>query len=200
MLMFNYITPVMHTDSTGYFWNLVIGTTIGAAVGFTLSIASQMIAGSEIDWGLVMVATGAGAISGLISSTGIGMVGSGAVGGLLGGAQDAAAQLIGNNGDFGDLDYISIGISAGIGCVAGLIAGSGYQKTSSYQMKVELYNLRLLNTAFPSSNYASQINGILRNIGSQTTRDVIGVGKSYLVGSGFAAGMEYIKKEVLQFD
>jgi hypothetical protein len=190
----------MYTDSTGYFWNLIIGTVIGAAVGFTLSVASQMIAGDEIDWGLVMVATGADAISGLIASTGIGMIGSGVAGGMLGGAQDAAAQLIGNNGDFGGLDYTSIGISAGIGCVAGLIAGSGYQKSNTYQMKVELDNLRLINTAFPSSGTASQINGILGRIGAQATRDVIGVGKSYFAGAAFAGMSEYIKKEVLQFD
>ncbi len=118
------MTPVMFTDSTGYFWNLVAGAAIGAAVGFTFSVVSQLITSGSVDWGLVAVATGAGAISGLIASTGIGLIGSGIAGGLLGGAHDATTQLIGNKGDFGDLDYASIGISAGIGFIAGLIAGS----------------------------------------------------------------------------
>jgi len=200
MLISNYITPVMYTDSTGYFWNLVVGTVIGAAVGFTLSVILQMLSTGSVDWGLAAVALGAGAISGLIASTGIGMFGSGVAGGLLGGVQDAASQLILNNGDFTNLDYISIGVSAGIGFAAGLMSGAGFKQSKAYRMKLELDDLRIYNTFLPNNGTASQISNILSDIGKQTLRDTSDLTIHYLGASGFAATAEGGKGWVLQFD
>ena len=150
--------------------------------------------------GTCSCATGAGAISGLIASTGIGMFGSGVAGGLLGGVQDAASQLILNNGDFTDLDYMSIGVSAGIGFVAGLISGDGFKQTKSYRMKLELDDLSIYNTFLPNNGTASQISNILSDIGMQTFRDTRDITIQYLGASGFAAIAEGGKGWVLQFD
>ncbi len=192
--------PVMYSDISGYFWNLAIGAFIGAAVGFTFSVGSQMIAGGEINWGLVMVATGAGAVSGLIASTGIGVIGSGIAGGVLGGAQDTASQLVMNGGCLEELDFLSIGVSTGIGIVAGLISGSGYQNRSSYHMKVEIDNLRLINTVLPDSGVASQINNILGKIGYQTVKDVAGTSTRYIGAGLSSAYFEYEKVKRLAYD
>jgi len=190
----------MYTDSTGYFWNLAVGTVIGAAVGFTLSVTSQLLSSGSVNWGLVAVATCTGAISGLIASTGIGVIGAGVAGGVLGGAQDAASQLIMNDGNFSNLDYTSIGISAGIGFASGLISGTGFKQTKGYGMKLELDDLIISNTFLPSSNTASQINSILSGIGSQTMKDISKNSAKYFGAVVFATYFEYEKAKRLAYD
>jgi len=185
--------PVMYTDSDGYFWNLIVGTAIGAAVGSVSSIALQLLTTGGIDYRQVLLAACTGAISGFIASTGIGMIGSSYAGFLIGGLQDTASQLIANGGDFDSFNVGSILFSAGIGGFAGLISGGGYQTSKAYQMTVDLGDLQLLNGMMPSAQLTQQISSIVNNVGRQAIRDFGIVSLRYGLSVGVASSLHYVK-------
>ena len=74
--MFAYCgnNPVTRADSSGNFWNIVIGAAVGALVsGITTAIDSYVTTGS-VDWGKVGISAAVGAISGGIAATGLGAI------------------------------------------------------------------------------------------------------------------------------
>ena len=74
--MFAYCenNPVMRTDETGEFWNVVIGAAVGGIIsGLVAGITSYRQNGS-VDWASVAINFGVGAISGAIAATGLSAV------------------------------------------------------------------------------------------------------------------------------
>ena len=69
----------MYVDPSGHWIHLAIGAAIGGLVAATVSVAGQLIENkgdfSKIDGVKVLTATVAGAVSGLVASTGVGLVG-----------------------------------------------------------------------------------------------------------------------------
>jgi RHS repeat-associated protein len=85
--------PVMRVDHGGDFW-MLIGAAVGAVVGGAVSAISQYATTGTVNWGVVGVNAAAGAISGALASTGIGLVASVGINSALGGATYAAEQAV----------------------------------------------------------------------------------------------------------
>ena len=75
--MFAYCgnNPVIRTDDSGDFWNIVIGAVVGAVISAASEIVSQVInhvaTGEDIDWGAVATSAIGGAVyGGVMAATG----------------------------------------------------------------------------------------------------------------------------------
>ena len=111
---------VMRMDCDGDFW-MLIGAAVGTAISFAVSAASQYATTGKINWGIVGVNAAAGAISGALASTGIGLVASIGINAALGGGTYVAEQAItGEKITFGGV--ITSTVAGGIG---GAIGGKG---------------------------------------------------------------------------
>ena len=62
--------PVMREDRDGEFWHVLIGTAVGAAVGFISSVVFQKIGEGKVDWEEAGIDAATGAITGFASSMG----------------------------------------------------------------------------------------------------------------------------------
>ena len=118
----------MFVDPTGHFaiTALVVGVLLGAALGAAGSIVSQAASNdwnwNEVNPAKVALDTTVGAISGLVATTGISLVGSVIFGGALAGVQSIAEDLLINHSE---VDWLKLGTSIVVGGVGGLISGSG---------------------------------------------------------------------------
>ena len=110
----------MRVDHGGDFW-MLIGAAVGAVVGGTVSAFSQFATTGQVNWGVVGVNAAAGAISGALASTGIGLVASVGINAALGGGTYAAEQAIkGEKITLGGV--VASTVAGGIG---GAIGGKG---------------------------------------------------------------------------
>ena len=185
--------PIMRVDEEGNFWNLIAGAAIGAIIGAATSVVVQLVTTGEVKIEQVLLSAGTGAVSGFLASTGIGIIGSGIAGTIIGGTQDIASQLITNGGDIEKLDLLSVAISAGIGGIAGLMSGKGFQTTKTHEMKTAMINLKYTNTAMPSTSVAQQISSLANNLGKQATSDFLKTSVRYIASTGFASSLHILK-------
>lgn len=185
-------TPVIRVDEEGNFWNLIAGAAIGAIIGAVSSVVVQLVTTDEMKIEQVLLSAGTGAISGFLASTGIGIAGSGIAGTILGGSQDIASQLMSNGGDIEKLDLLSVAISAGIGGIAGLMSGKGFQTTKAHDMKTTMINLKYTNS-LPSASVAQQISYLGHNYGKQATSDFLKTSIRYTASTGFASSLHILK-------
>ena len=112
--------PIMRVDYIGDFW-MLIGGAIGALVGGAVSAVSQYVTTGKIDWRVVGVNAAAGAISGAIASTGVGLYASIGINAVLGGGTYVAEQVI-------KREKITVGgviVSTASGVISGIIGGKG---------------------------------------------------------------------------
>ncbi len=141
--------PVMRTDASGNAWwdwlfavfvfvFLVVGAIFtggilgaafaGAAIGAGLSLATQGInsalTGADFSWGQFFLDIGVGMVTGAIGASGISRLGSFFVGIAIGGLSDIGSQLISGK-SFGEINWLSVGVSAVVGGLAGLAGGAG---------------------------------------------------------------------------
>ena len=122
----------MRTDSSGQFWNLIIGAIVGAVVGTAVAIVTQIMDEDAPDitsgefWGHVAVSAGSGAITGGLAASDVGLagqVGVNAAVGMLGGLIDTG---IDDKGDTSFATYMANALEgAFIGTVAGFVGGKG---------------------------------------------------------------------------
>ena len=105
----------------------MIGLAIGATVGAASSVVTQGLQNgwSNINAKKVLFDGLMGGVSGLISASGIGAVGSMIAGVATGIIGSIGGDLILNDGDFSKIDWKNAAISGIIGGVAGLAAGAG---------------------------------------------------------------------------
>ena len=124
--------PVMYVDPSGHWIHLAIGAAIGGLVAATVSVVGQLIENkgdfSKIDGVKVLTATVAGAVSGLVASTGVGLVGQIAINAGLSAANSFADQtyeIYCDDYTRDEYNLFEIGTAAAVGGVAGLIGGAG---------------------------------------------------------------------------
>ncbi len=117
--------PVNNTDPTGHFVNVLIGAGVGAVVGGTIAAISQYATTGQVDWKRTAIAAGAGAITGALAATGVGLVGQVVANAAVGATSDFGDQLYTNKGDVGKINMKSVALSGTIGAVAGVVGGSG---------------------------------------------------------------------------
>ena len=127
-----YNNPVMYVDPSGHWIHLAIGAAIGGLVAATVSVVGQLIENkgdfSKIDGVKVLTATVAGAVSGLVASTGVGLVGQIAINAGLSAANSFADQtyeIYCDDYTRDEYNLFEIGTAAAVGGVAGLIGGAG---------------------------------------------------------------------------
>ena len=115
--------PVVRGDNGGQFWHIVVGAVVGGVIGGAVKAFSNAIEGKPITDGLG-TAMLSGAASGALASTGVG------VGVMIAGnagismAENAANQIISNNG-FDKFDVGDMMVDGVIGGIAGGIGGAG---------------------------------------------------------------------------
>ena len=108
---------------------LIIGAAIGAAIGVISSIASQYIDNGgnwdQINVGMVIYDGLVGAISGAVSATGIGIIGSMAFGAVSGFLSSCFRDLLFESEKSWEDTLVDASWNALFGGVSGLIAGAG---------------------------------------------------------------------------
>ncbi len=152
--------PVIRADDEGEFWHVLVGAGIGAAVGFIGSAISQKITTGKVDWKAAVVDAGAGALSGALAASGVGLLGSIAGNAAISMAGNATRQVI-KGDDFDVVDMLIDGVAGGI---AGGIGGRGMGKA---------VNLKTLNTRLTKRVLSDSAKAGVKYYVSQT-------GKSYL--------------------
>ena len=115
--------PVMRADYGGDFWHIVVGAAAGALIGGVVKAVSNAIEGKSLTDGLA-TAMLAGAASGALASTGVGIVGIVAGNAAISMAENAANQVIENKG-FNNFDVGDMLIDGAIGGVSGALGGAG---------------------------------------------------------------------------
>ena len=127
--------PTNRKDSDGFFWHIAIGAVVGGLVSAIGSAVSQLIENkgdfSKIDVGEVVAAGVAGAASGALAATGIGIVGQIVGNALISGAENIANQTILDK-ENEPFDVSSLALDMAIGGIGGAIGGDGalVRKTS----------------------------------------------------------------------
>ena len=118
--------PVTREDSEGALWHIVGGAVLGAIAGTVTKIITNAISGQKITDGLLTAGI-AGAVSGGLAASGVGLAGQIVGNALIGAGNNAADQLIGmTNGTKTDgFDVGSMLIDGAIGSAAGFAGGAG---------------------------------------------------------------------------
>ena len=112
--------PIIRVDHGGQIW-MLIGAAVGAFVSGAVSAISQYATTGSINWKTVGINAAAGAVSGALATTGIGLAASIGANAGLGGAAYVSDQIV--NGDEITLDgLVTNTIAGGVG---GAIGGSG---------------------------------------------------------------------------
>ena len=126
--MFAYCgnNPVSRKDDGGELWNIVIGAAIGATASIVSKMVTNALTNKPISEGLITAGI-AGAVSGGLAASGVGLVGQVVGNAVIGAANNAVDQMINiKNGNQTDgFDVGSMFADAGIGAIAGFAGGSG---------------------------------------------------------------------------
>ena len=115
--------PVVRADNGGEFWHIIVGGVVGGLIGGAVKAISNIAEKKPITDGLG-TAVAAGAASGVLASTGVGLVGMVAGNAAISMAENATNQVIANNGfkNFDVGDMLTDGV---IGGVSGALGGAG---------------------------------------------------------------------------
>ncbi len=123
--MFAYCgnNPIVRKDDCGAFWHIIGGAVVGAIAGGIIKAASNLLAGEEITSG-IGTAMLAGAISGGLAASGVGLIGQVVGNAAISMTNNAVDQVVENKG-FSNFDPVSMVVDGAIGAVAGLVGGPG---------------------------------------------------------------------------
>ena len=114
---------ILNVDPDGHFWHIVAGAAVGALIGGVVKVASNLASGE--DWNAELgTAMLAGAASGALAATGVGMVGMIVGNAAISMAENATNQIIENKG-FNNFDVGDMAIDGVIGGISGAIGGAG---------------------------------------------------------------------------
>ena len=124
----------MFTDETGYFfWLLFIVAIVGSAfISAGANIITQGITKgwNNINWGQVGWSALTGALSGTLIASGVGALGMALWGGAIGFVDSVGYQLIGG-ASFGEINWLSVGLSTVMGALPGIIGSKGVINTKA---------------------------------------------------------------------
>ena len=157
--------PVIRADSEGTFWHIVGGAVLGAVAGTVTKMITNAISGQKITDGLLTAGI-AGAVSGGLAASGVGLAGQVVGNALIGAGNNVADQLIGmTNGTKTDgFDVGSMLLDGAIGAAAGFAGGAGAGNRGL--TKIGLTNVKRTWNA-------------LTHKGAKVALDVLGQGLTY---------------------
>lgn len=139
--------PVVRADTQGDIWHIAIGAGIGAFFGVMTKLATNAINDQPLAGGL-WTAGIAGAVSGGLAASGVGLAGQIIGNATISMVNNAADQCIGwQNGSKTDsFDYGSLFLDGAIGAIAGFAGGSGAGSKNLTQ--IGLTNIKRTYNAF----------------------------------------------------
>ena len=150
--LFSYCNnnPVMMIDDKGnfFFSALIIGALVGAEVGAGTSAISQGITNGwkNINGYQVLFDAGCGAISGALSASGIGRIGSAIASGIIGFGGSVGSDLIASGGKMNSINWGKAIIMGSINAGIGYLLGAGSQ--NSTEVGKELIKNKEVNKTF----------------------------------------------------
>ena len=140
--------PIVRADNCGEFWHIAVGAIIGATFNAVSSVASQLIENggnfSKINLGVVFVNAAAGALSGALAATGIGLAASVAANAAISMGSNAASQVITNKG-FDNFDVGDMVLDGVIGGISGAAGGRGMQKSANIKTLGKRFTKKVLS-------------------------------------------------------
>ena len=142
--MFTYCgnNPIPRADTSGDFWNFVIGAVVGAVVGAVSTAVDAYKTGggwhafaSGKTWAKMGVSAAIGAGSGLVAASGIGFVGAIGIGAATGFAESTLHKAIDGKNLNNLNELMDIAVDTFSGAVGGLIGGSGAIHRNKYMSR-----------------------------------------------------------------
>ena len=179
--------PVHYIDPDGKVINVVVGAALGATVASSISVLNQLATTGNVDLKELAVAAGAGAVSGALAGTGIGLAGQMIGNAIIGGMSETANILIDNNGSIEKQDLLAIAESSAIGALSGLAGGSGANAnkviTNAEKQLHNKISKEIAHKGFSglsSDTSKKAFTYFNKNAGKALKNEVSGIKKSYL--------------------
>ena len=125
--------PVMNIDPSGHFIFSLLAVVIGAAIGATVSAATNIVSQGiqngweNINWGEVALSAVIGGIGGAFGATGIGLGGQVLINAGLSAVQSIGTDIINGN----PINWNNAFDSALLGAISGFLGGGGAQTSKS---------------------------------------------------------------------
>lgn len=178
--------PVNDFDVNGHLlFTFLIALIVGAVVGFASSVVTQGLTNgwNKIDWGLVLLDTIFGALSGLIAASPIGLFGQMLLGGTLSMFQYIGGQLITGEEITETGIFISFGLgalfSASDGMTFGKMPGKNIPKTT-FVNQIEKESIKHL-----SKSFSNALSHYTKHVFSKLLKDfTIGTFRTNLITTG----------------
>ena len=133
--------PIPRADTSGDFWNFVIGAVVGAVVGaISTAVDAYKTDGwdafsSGKTWAKIGVSSAIGAVSGLAAASGIGVPMAVGIGAATGFSESVLHKAI-DGKDFSNSDtWTDIAVDTLSGAVGGLLGGSGAIRGNKYMSR-----------------------------------------------------------------
>ena len=179
--MFTYCgnDPVNRADTGGYIWHIVAGAAIGAAFGVGTKIITNLISGEKWTTGLLTAGL-AGAVSGGLAASGVGLAGQIVGNAVISMANNAVDQVLSDTSSF---DWGAMMLDGVIGAGAGYIGGNG--AGSKNLTKIGATNLKRTWNALTNkglreaaSTFSKGITYFVKNAGYIRKPLLVALGKS----------------------
>ena len=179
--MFTYCgnDPVNRADTGGYIWHIVAGAAIGAAFGVGTKIITNLISGEKWTTGLLTAGL-AGAVSGGLAASGVGLAGQIVGNAVISMANNAVDQVLSDTSSF---DWGAMMLDGVIGAGAGYIGGNG--AGSKNLTKIGVTNLKRTWNALTNkglreaaSTFSKGITYFVKNAGYIRKPLLVALGKS----------------------
>ena len=120
----------MRTDSSGEFWNFIVGGAAGAIIG---GVVAAVNGGDVFD---VVIGAVSGATSGVVAASGLGILAQAGISAAISGVSNIASQSIDiaqNGGEITDINLGQAGMEALYGGVTSFV-GSALGKINGYKI------------------------------------------------------------------
>ncbi|MBQ6838550.1 MAG: RHS repeat-associated core domain-containing protein, partial [Clostridia bacterium] len=134
--------PVVRVDSSGYIWHIVGGAAFGSLFAGIMTIGSNLLSGESVTKGLATSMV-AGAASGALAASGIGIVGMVAGNTAISMVENGVNQIIENNGfdNFDVKDMVKDGVVGGtFAAIGGKGSGSKHLTNLGKQSVKRTFN------------------------------------------------------------
>ena len=117
--------PIVRYDDGGEFWHIIVGAAVGAVIGGVSRGLANLADGKSFTDGIA-ISMVAGAASGALAATGVGVVALAAANAGISMAEEAANQVWDNGGFDGiEFDVQAIAVQGVVGAVTSAIGGGG---------------------------------------------------------------------------
>ena len=128
--LFSYCdnNPIIRADSAGGFWHIVVGAAGGALLSGVVQIACNVIEGKSLTSGLGLALL-AGAASGALTASGVGVIGSAIGSGIISAGSSLASQI--SDGGLENVNFGEVLLDGAVGVGCGIISGAGASSVAS---------------------------------------------------------------------